>query len=193
MDIAKIEVHPVSAERLADFLQFFDQEAFPDNPGWQSCYCQFALVDHAQVQWSERTLQQNRQAACARIPAGTMQGLLAYREGRPVGWCNAAPRTLLDAFADEPDPPGHPATQVGQITCFVVAPAQRRSGVATALLQAACERFRQQGLAIVEAVTNPDAATDAQSHHGPVALFQAAGFEHQRDEEDGFIVMRKRL
>jgi len=35
-----------------------------------------------------------------------------------VGWRNAAPRTLLDAFVGETDAD---TDKIGQITCFVVA------------------------------------------------------------------------
>ena len=136
MTILPVDVRAVSAERLADFLAFFDGEAFADNPKWGFCYCQFAYVDHTKVEWKARTVDQNRQAACQRIQRGAMRGYLAYRGGKPIGWCNAAPRTMMESFADEPDPD---AASIGQITCFIVAKEHRGTGVAKALLQAACK------------------------------------------------------
>jgi GNAT superfamily N-acetyltransferase len=184
------EIHPLSPERLADFLAFFDGEAFADNPKWGFCYCQFAYVDHAVVEWKTRQREQNRQAACQRIGAGTMQGFLAYRGGKAIGWCNAAPRTMLDAFADEPDPDG---ATIGQITCFVVAKAHRGTGVAKALLQAACEGLRAQKLTIAEATANPNAATEAENHDGPLGMYLAAGFAVHKTEDDGYVTVRCRL
>ena len=128
-----------------DFLQYFEGAAFEDNPKWKSCYCQFLYVDHSMVNWSTRTAEENRVAACDRIACKRMQGLLAYRNGQVVGWCNAAPRVLLDSFADEPIPD---AEHVGQITCFVVARDHRRTGVARALLEEACAMLREQGLRV---------------------------------------------
>jgi len=93
-----VEIYPLTPERQDDFLSFFEGDAFADNPKWKSCFCQFLYVDHNTVNWQARTYAQNRSAACERICRSRMQGLLAYIDGRPVGWCNAAPRTMLDAF-----------------------------------------------------------------------------------------------
>ena len=185
-----IEIHPVSAERLSDFLAFFDGEAFADNPRWGFCYCQFAYVDHSKVEWKQRTIEQNRQAACQRIGDGAMRGYLAYRQGKVIGWSNAAPRTMLDSFADEPDPE---AANIGQITCFVVAKGHRNTGVAKALLQAACDGLRAAKLTIAEATANPNAATDAENHHGPLGMYLAAGFAVHRTEDDGYVTVRRSL
>jgi hypothetical protein len=38
-EIAAITVHPVTKERIDDWLQFFDHDAFAGNPDWASCYC----------------------------------------------------------------------------------------------------------------------------------------------------------
>jgi ribosomal protein S18 acetylase RimI-like enzyme len=186
-----IEIHPLTPDRMADFLAYFDTEAFTDNPRWGSCYCQFLYLDHNQIDWRARTAEENRAAACDRICAGRMHGLLAYREGCVVGWCNAAARPLLHAFDDEPDPE---ADRIGEITCFVVRPDQRRTGVARALLDAACEQLRAQGLAIAEAIPLKDVKTDAEAHHGPIGLFEQVGFHvHFDDIDDGRLIMRRAL
>ena len=185
-----IEIHALSPDRLADFLRYFDGPAFADNPKWKSCYCQFLYVDHKQVQWMQRSAEQNRAAACERICSSRMQGYLAYRDGAVAGWCNAAPRRMMDAFADDPDPD---ADRLGQITCFVVAPGQRRSGIATALLGAACEGLRAQGLTIAEAAPKPDTTGDAENHFGPLSLYLKAGFQVHGPGEHGSVYVRKFL
>jgi ribosomal protein S18 acetylase RimI-like enzyme len=174
----------------ADFLRFFEGSAFADNPTWRSCYCQFLYVDHSKVTWSARTSDENRASACERIACGRMQGLLAYLDGEVVGWCNAAPRTLLDSFADDPEPD---ADRLGQITCFVVARSHRRTGVARALLEAACDVLREQGLAWAQANPSRNASTDAENHFGPLSLYLSAGFTLVRERDDGLSVMRRGL
>ena len=62
-----------------------------------------------------------------------MQGLLAYRSGQVVGWCNAASRTLQDSFADETDPDAD-----------YLAREYWRTGVERALLAAVCGAWRAQ-------------------------------------------------
>jgi GNAT superfamily N-acetyltransferase len=190
MNAQPVDIRPLSPDLLPDFLSFFDHEAFADNPKWAFCYCQCMYVDHEKVQWKTRTADQNRAAACERIGSNRMQGLLAYRGGKPVGWCNAAPRTMMDAMADEPDPD---VARIGQIACFVVAEAHRRSGVATALLQAACAQLKAQGLAIAEASPLAEASSDAQAHDGPLAMYLAAGFQVHRTDEDGTVYVRRLL
>lgn len=190
MHSASLDIRPLTPERLPDFLAYFEEAAFADNPNWRSCYCQFLHVDHRQVDWATRTGQQNRADACERICGQRMQGQLAYRDGAVVGWCNAAPRSMLAAFAEQTDPD---AQCLGQITCFVVAKAQRRSGVATALLAAACEGLRAQGLTLAEASPKAGLAGDAENHFGPLALYEAAGFLFHRTGEHGSVVMRKSL
>ena len=190
MTSASLQVQPLVPRRLGDFLAFFDGDAFADNPRWSSCYCQYLQVDHREVVWAQRTAQQNRAAACERIGAARMQGWLAYRDGRVVGWCNAAPRATMQAFSDTPDVDD---AAIGQIGCFVVARAHRRSGVASALLSAALDGFRGRGLRIAQGTPQRDARSDAQQHLGPLAMFMAAGFHVHRQLDGGTIVVRRDL
>jgi len=185
-----LQVQPLAPQRLDDFLAFFDGDAFADNPRWSSCYCQYLHVDHRAVTWAQRTGQQNRAAACERIAAAQMQGWLAYRDGRVVGWCNAAPRATMQAFADDPDTDD---AAIGQVGCFVVAKAQRRGGVARALLDAALVGFREQGLRIAQGLPQRDALSDAQQHLGPLSMYLAAGFRVHRELDGGTIVVRRDL
>lgn len=190
MPASPLTIRRLSPALQADFLRFFEGSAFADNPQWKSCYCQFLYVDHSKVNWKIRSAEENRASACERIACQRMQGLLAYRGDEVVGWCNAAPRLMMDSYADEPDPD---AGRIGQITCFVVARAHRRTGVARALLDAACAALRDQGLQIAEAHPSRAAATDAEHHYGPLSLYLAAGFSVVRERDDGLVVVRRSL
>ena len=185
-----VEIRKLCPELMQDFLLFFDGDAFADNPRWSFCYCQFLYVDHAKIDWPARTAQANRAAACDRIRNQRMEGYIAYRAGKPVGWCNAAPRTMMDAFADEPDPD---ASRIVQIACFVVAKPHRRSGVASSLLHAACAGLKARGFAIAEALSVAEASSDAQNHFGPLRMYLAAGFHIHRTDADGRVHVRRSL
>ena len=119
-----------------------------------------------------------------------MQGYLAYIDGSPVGWCNAAPRTLLHALDDEPTPE---AEQVGAIVCFLVEPSHRGRGVARHLLEAACEGLRSQCLRIVEGNPRTEASSSAENHFGPLSLYLSAGFTVHRTDDDGSVYVRRTL
>ena len=190
MNQAAVKVRALSPELLPDFLMFFDGAAFSDNPKWSSCYCQCFYENHSVVKWSERTASQNRALACERIQGKSMQGFLAYSDGSPVGWCNAAPRHFLRALDDEPTPD---AEQVGAIICFLVEPSHRGRGVARKLLEAACDGLRQQGLRIAEANPRTAATSAAENHFGPLSLYLSAGFSVHREDEDGSVYVRRTL
>lgn len=190
MTTATVEIHPLSPARLADFMTFFEGEAFSDNPKWSSCYCQCFYEDHSKVHWASRTAVENRKCASQRIAQGRMQGLLAYREGKVIGWCNAAPRELLHALDAEPI--ANPE-QVGTIVCFLVAPTARGGGVATALLNAACQYLSTQGLLSVEANPRPNAKGTGENHFGPLSMYLGAGFTVRRTDADGSVWVGKEL
>lgn len=190
MNQASLQIRALSAELLPDFLRFFDGSAFSDNPKWSSCYCQCFYEDHSIVKWSERSAAQNRARACERIQGRSMQGYLAYADGSPVGWCNAAPRLLLHALDDEPTPD---APSVGAIICFLVEPSHRGRGVARQLLEAACDGLREQGLRIAEANPRAETSSAAENHFGPLSLYLGAGFAVHRQDDDGSVYVRRAL
>jgi len=190
--IGRLEVRPIAPALLGDWLRLFDREAFADNPIWASCYCAFNHVPLAQEQWAERSAAENRGLMQERIACGAQRGYLAYADGEPAGWLNAAPRTELPHLARLPafaidDPEG-----VGTIACFVIAPPYRRQGVARALLDAACADFARQGLTVAEGFPAKEPQSDGAAYHGPPALFAAAGFTavHERPP---YVQMRKPL
>jgi GNAT superfamily N-acetyltransferase len=185
-----IVVRKLSPDMLDDFLAFFDRDAFTDNPDWAFCYCQCFYLDHSKIVWKDQTAEENRARAQELIPSGGMQGYLAYIEDRPVGWCNAAPWSMLKALHDEPC---LMADKTGVITCFVVSEPYRGQGVATALLQAACDGLRDEGLEYAEAYAKADAEGPAENHSGPQSMYLAAGFEIQDTDDDGMVTVRKRL
>ncbi|CAN5117243.1 hypothetical protein BH11PSE10_BH11PSE10_09070 [soil metagenome] len=190
---AAITVQALSPASLPLFLQFFDgKDTFADNPRWSFCYCQCFYEDHKVVKWTERTSEQNRALACCRTEAAEMQGYVASdaETGQPVGWCGAAPRRLLHALDDEPVPD---EATVGFIVCFLVTPQRRGEGIARALLDAACEGLRQQGMTIAEGNPRPQAKTAAENHFGPLALYLSAGFAVHREDEDGSVFVRRAL
>jgi GNAT superfamily N-acetyltransferase len=188
---ANVDIRALAAERLGDYLSFFDTRAFTDNPRWAGCYCYFPYHDpNGAVPWQKRTAADNRAAMCDCISHGRAQGYLAYENGQVVGWCNAAPRPLYPMLNDPPDVA---ATEQGCIFCFVIAPTHRRRGIARALLDAACDGLKHQGLRTVQAQPSRRAAGEAQHYHGPLEMYLAAGFTIVREEQDGRVLVQKAL
>jgi GNAT superfamily N-acetyltransferase len=190
-DSRDVVVRPLTHELLDDWLAFFDGDAFADNPDWCDCYCQFFHV-YEEAVWESRTAAQNRAASVEMIQSRRMHGYLAYLDGRPVGWCHAAPRSQLPRIAGDAELAAGDGSGVGAIVCFLIAAPARRRGVASALLAAACAGFRQQGFAVVEAYPSAVAAGDAANYHGPLELYLRAGFERCGEAGD-FVIVRREL
>jgi uncharacterized protein YndB with AHSA1/START domain/GNAT superfamily N-acetyltransferase len=187
--VGALTIREVNRERLGDYLRFFDQDAFADNPAWSDCYCMAPYFAGTDEEQGLRTAEQNRSGMIELFQAGRAQGLLAYADGKPVGWCNAAPRTLLRGVERDVGS-GDDAERVGAIACFVIAAPYRRHGVARALLDAACERFREMGLSIVEAYPRRGAETDAHNFTGPLQMYLDAGFRPHRESGSTIVVRR---
>ena len=120
----EIEVRELKPELLQDYLSFFDQ-AFSDFPHWAGCYCGFYDTPGNDWDPTAKAGLEHRAARSQQISSGKAQGLLAYIDDKPVGWCNAQPRanfanmryyTIAVTDANEP---------VGSIMCFLVTPEHR--------------------------------------------------------------------
>lgn len=169
-----------------DFLSFFDHVAFADNPDWGDCYC--ALYHFPNLGNKD----ENRRTASSFIDERKLHGFLAYDDGKPVGWCNAASRNnypalhwLMGAGPDRWE-------RVGSIVCFVVAASHRNAGVASLLLNAACEWFFREGLEWAEAYPVKEPKAACYNFPGPLSMYLKAGFSKHRDA-DWYEVVRKRL
>ena len=173
--IGAIIIHPVTADRVDDWLRFFDHDAFPDNPDWASCYCLEPNVP-ATPDLPERAWRTSRSMTAQRLCDGLTSGYLAYVEGQPAGWVNASFRSESGLFrlvdASGPDP-----QSVIAVSCFVVAPPFRRHGVASALLDRVIADASARGATWVEGYPNnePD-MTDAGHFRGTHAMYESRGF-----------------
>lgn len=168
----RVDIRPVSAERWADLVELFGERGASSG-----CWCMWFRV--ASKEWSRQGNAGNR-AAMERIVADDrVPGLLAYRDGEPVGWVSLGPREdyarlqhsrVLAALDDRP---------VWSIVCFVVARKARKQGIANALLEAAIQFARQHGATLLEAYpvdTAGDSIPAANAYKGTLTMFERAGF-----------------
>ena len=182
-------IYPLSVSRLDDFLEFFDNHAFCDNPEWSGCYCIYNYFAEDDVQWEKRTAQENREQTISLIQNGAMSGYLAYNEGKVAGWLNAGDKAAYARYAHIAS---EPEKRTAAVTCFVIAKPCRRQGVARALLLYALGDFAAQGYHIVEAYPLNGADNAAMHYRGHPAILEAAGFVRYKDYQD-FRLMRKTL
>ncbi|HSK68601.1 MAG TPA: GNAT family N-acetyltransferase [Candidatus Limnocylindria bacterium] len=186
-----IQIKPLDAGLLGDFLGFFDNDAFRDNPDWSECYCQFYHYAASDPRWGEMTKDENRAQAAENVRAGVTRGYLAYMDGKVVGWCNAGPKAGYARLMGDEDLRGDEDEATSSVVCFVVDAGHRRRGVAQALLRRACEDAKARGFRYMEAYPRPAANGDADHYHGPPALFAKEGFTLRRDLGKAHIVRKE--
>jgi GNAT superfamily N-acetyltransferase len=174
--IGEVSIHPVTPERVDEWLGFFDREAFAGNPIWASCYC---LEPHAPStpEEPERPWRATRAAMAQRLRCNATTGYLAFVDGRPAGWVNASWRSEYGLYRSV-DPGGPEPTSVIGVSCFVIAPPFRRHGIASALLDRVIADAAGRGASCVEGYPHnqPD-ANDPGHFRGARSMYAARGFE----------------
>ena len=188
-EIGEVTVHPVTEDRIDDWIGFFDHDAFAGNPDWASCYC---LEPHlpANEESPERPWREVRAEMVERLGNGGTYGYLAYVDGRPAGWVNASPRSEYGMYGlVDPDGPD-PASVVG-VSCFIIAPPYRRHGLAATLLDRVIADAAGRGALWIEGYPyNDPEANDAGHYRGPRPLFESRGFETVEDRKRDTVMRR---
>jgi GNAT superfamily N-acetyltransferase len=173
-DATELDVRPLTPGRFEDLAALFEQGG---DPRW--CWCMYFRARGRD--WSNSTGAGNR--AELRSLAGRddlAPGLVAYRDGKAVGWVSLAPREDYERLAYSKVLAPIDDTPVWSIVCFVVSRTARGQGVATALLDAAIDYARTHGATTVEAYPADTAGgriPAASAFHGTLSMFESAGFE----------------
>ena len=133
-------------------------------------------------------------AARAEPPAG----LLAYRDGQPVGWCAIGPRARYPKVLRSPLWKGRDSAEdesVWLVPCFFVRRTARRSGVVRALLAAAVELASKHGAPAIEGFprSGADRVDPASAYVGAEPVFASLGFTPTRRPNERRVVMRREL
>jgi ribosomal protein S18 acetylase RimI-like enzyme len=189
-EIGDIEVRDVTPERIAEYQSFFDDYAFRDYPAWQSCYCMETHRTQSDEEWAGRTAADNRRDMTGMIDRGEVTGLLAYVDGKPVGWCNYGQTTRLAGVVHRFGLKAAEHEGVGSVACFVIAAPYRGHGIASRLLDVAVDRLRKRGLRAVEAYPSRDDDSAQGNYRGPLSMYLRAGFEVFRETERHIFVRK---
>jgi GNAT superfamily N-acetyltransferase len=163
------QVQPLSKVTLEAYLDLFDNRAFANTPQWSGCYCQYYLAPAGTAASSPDQAPMNREQACSRLEAGTFSGYLAFDGEKAIGWCAAGPANQYQLLPPETE-------GKARIPCFVIDPAYRGKGVATALLKFAIDDLRARGFATIQAAPAAESTDQEGNYHGPKAMYLKAGF-----------------
>jgi GNAT superfamily N-acetyltransferase len=187
---ADLEIHPLTRDRWDDLVTLFDR---PGDP--KGCWCMFWRVRSRDF---ERLWGAGAKAAFREVvDEGPPPGLLAYRDGAPVGWCAVAPREayprvlnsrVLKPFDDD--------SGCWSMVCFYVVRGERRGGIAAALLEAAVAFAADHGATSIEGFPKDTAGADKHANEmfvGSMSMFAEAGFEEVARRSPQRPIMRRTL
>ena len=191
-----IEIRKLTPDLAEDYVHFFDVTPHDDGTEGAKCYCVCWCSDDCEGK-DFSSPEKRRELALQYVRDGSIQGYLAYYDGRIVGWCNANTKSdclqcaswrrnmkSVDKIKFYPD------EKVKSVFCFVIAPEMKRKGIATQLVERVCEDAANDGFDFVEAY--PNKKLEAHDFVGPLAMYKKCGFS-QYAKAKGKVVMRKAL
>jgi GNAT superfamily N-acetyltransferase len=131
-------------------------------------------------EFKERKGEKNKKAFKKIVASGEVPGIIAYADGKPVGWCALAPRENYPLLKTSRVLASLDAEPVWSVTCFFVAKPFRRKGVTVQLLKAAVAYARKKGVGIVEGYPveprENGRLPDVFVYTGLAPAFRSAGF-----------------
>ncbi len=184
-----LTIKKLNQDILKDYLHFFDDIAFCDNPSWSACYCSHFYYSEAE-DLDGITSEHTRACVVKRTKEGTHNGFIAYVDEEPVGWINAGVKDNYTRVVEIKEIPNQTDKKVGAIVCFVIDHNHRGKGIATALLNEACKDFEDNGYDYVEAYPFKSPDNAAENYHGPLNMYLKNGFEITTELETMNVVRR---
>jgi GNAT superfamily N-acetyltransferase len=169
-----IEIVPATADRWDDF-----EKLFGPSGGYSNCWCTWWMLPYKQ--WSALSGGDRREVIADLIRTDVEPGLLAYRDGEPVGWCAVGPRPRYARMMSRRAPlHGPPDDLEGGwvVNCFFIARDARRQRVASALLRAAVDFAFERGATAIDGYPHSDTSHGAANLFvGTLSMFELAGFQ----------------
>ncbi|MCJ7497086.1 MAG: GNAT family N-acetyltransferase [candidate division Zixibacteria bacterium] len=170
--LSNLKFYPATPKHWKELVNLFGPHG-----ACGGCWCMLWRLPRAQ--WQQQLGEKNRKALKKIVDSGEIPGILAYANGKPIGWCAVAPREtfqLLDRSriigrVDE--------KPVWSVVCFFVAKPFRQKGIGVAMLKSAAEYARKKGAKIVEGYPiepKKGKFPDVFANTGLASAFRQAGF-----------------
>lgn len=168
----ELEIRPVTLDEWPDLQALFSEAGVQ-----HGCWCMYWRIKRAQfdAQYGE----ENRKALHEIIASGTVPGILAYLDGRPVAWCSVAPRTDFGVLDRSRTLRRVDDEAVWSIVCFFISKQHRGKGLTRLLIDAATEYARGRGARIIEAypvIPENSKNPQYQVYTGVISTFTRMGF-----------------
>ncbi len=178
--------HPLTPDRWNDYVELFGAHG-----AYGGCWCMWWRLTRRE--FTENQGDGNRRAMQAIVESGEVPGILAYRDGKPVGWCSVAPRENYGSLERSPVLKRLDDRPVWSIVCLYVPRGSRGEGIAEQLVKGAVDFVREQGGRVVEAYPvqpRSKKVPPVSSFMGLPAIYERAGFVEVARPSKSRIIMR---
>ena len=186
----KLTFEALTAERWPHFEQLFGERG-----ACGGCWCMLWRLTRKQFEAQKGS--GNKRAMKAIVQSGEVPGILAYVDGKPIGWCALAPREKYSALERSRVLKPVDDQAVRSISCLFIHKSHRKQGVSTALLEAAANHVRAQGGRLLEGYpVEPKTGKDipaAFAWTGIPKAFTRAGFREVARRSETRPIMRLEL
>lgn len=167
-----MEFYPLTRDRWPDF-----EALFGEHGAVGGCWCMWWKIKRSEFERQKGP--GNKEAMKSIVASGEVPGILAYVDGKPVGWCAVAEREKYPVLDRSRILKRVDDTPVYAITCFFVAKGYRQQGMMSGLLRAAVSYVKEAGGKVVEGFpVEPRKASmpDTFAWTGFASAFAKAGF-----------------
>jgi len=184
-----IEIKPLTRELKNDYLFFFDNITFQENPDRLKCYC---YDYHFTGDVETCTRETSRSSVINLINENILRGYLAFDNDKPIGWCNVNNRSNYQRLLKDYDYIDNPDDKVLSIVCFLIHPDYRRKGIAQQLLTKIIKDFSNKDYDYFEAYPKKEGLSCEGNFKGPLELYNRFDFKIKK-EYPGYYVVRKKI
>ncbi len=186
----RLAVRPLTRDRWGDLVDLFSR---PGGSIVRGCWCMYYRKVGARADGPAG--EANKRAMKSLVDRGTVPGLIAYRDRRPVGWISLGPREDYPRLERSRVMKRVDEKPVWSIVCFFVDSQERGQGITRALLRGAIAYARSKGATLLEAYPIDK---KARSHpdfmwFGAKHLFDRAGFREVARRKETRPVVRRGL
>lgn len=188
-NLAEVEVKPFHIGLTDDLA-----ELLATDESSSKCWCMWFIGSVKDFHAAGSEGNRARFEGLARSVSEPM-GLLAYRAGRPVGWCAVGPMERFARAVRTPTLRGYATASEKKwfVPCFYVHPEHRRSGITRLLLERAVSLAAEHGAELVAGfpVAGQRPASSGDRQVGSECVFASVGFVSVHRPSGNRVVMQR--
>ena len=142
-----LKIKTVTLKNLADL-----EKLFSSDKSAKSCWCMWFIIAVKEFHRGGSAANEQKFKAIAKSSAHPM-GLIAYRDGEPVGWAAAGPRSRYARAVKTPTMKAIDQSEnddVWLVPCFFIRPDMRGQKITRALLEHVVTLARKSGASAIE-------------------------------------------